>query len=98
MTRSLAVVGAVGSGPEAFMAAGLCMLGDTLTCPAPSPAARQRARRSPEGLYRGARRAAYDAAAVGAAAAGAYGYYGGYNSGCYRDAYGSWVCPNQYGY
>jgi hypothetical protein len=45
---------------------------------------------------------AYGAAAVGAAAAGAYGYYGGYygnyNNGCYRDAYGYWVCPNQYQY
>src|SRR6266480_117279 len=54
--------------------------------------------------YRGAwRGAAYGAAAVGAAAAGAYGYYGGYygnyyNNGCYRDAYGYWVCPNQYPY
>jgi hypothetical protein len=47
--------------------------------------------------YRGAwRGAAYGAAAVGAAAAGA-AYYGGYyNNGCYRDSYGSWVCPNQY--
>lgn len=35
------------------------------------------------------------AAAVGAAAAGAYGYY---NSGCYYDAYGSYVCPGQYPY
>lgn len=46
---------------------------------------------------------AYGAAAVGAAAAGAYGYYGGYygnyyNNGCYQDAYGYWVCPNQYAY
>jgi hypothetical protein len=51
------------------------------------------------GAYRGA---AYGAAAVGAAAAGAaaYGAYGGYynNGGCYRDGYGSWVCPNQYQY
>src|SRR5262245_39361750 len=40
--------------------------------------------------YRGA---AVGAAAVGAAAAGAaaYGYYGGYNNGCYRDSYGNWV-------
>jgi hypothetical protein len=48
--------------------------------------------------YRGVRRGAYGAAAVGAAAVGAYGYYGGYNNGCYRDAYGSVVCPNQYPY
>jgi hypothetical protein len=53
--------------------------------------------------YRGAYRgAAYGAAAVGAAAVGAaaYGAYGGYynNGGCYRDGYGSWVCPNQYQY
>ena len=52
--------------------------------------------------YRGAwRRPAYGAAALGAAAAGAayYGGYGGYyNSGCYRDAYGYQVCPNQYPY
>jgi hypothetical protein len=46
---------------------------------------------------------AYGAAAVGAAAAGAYGYYGGYhgnyyNNGCYQDAFGYWVCPNQYAY
>jgi hypothetical protein len=46
---------------------------------------------------------AYGAAAVGAAAAGAYGYYGGYygnyyNNGCYQDAHGYWVCPNQYAY
>ena len=32
-----------------------------------------------------------------------YGYYGGYygnynNNGCYQDAYGYWVCPNQYAY
>jgi hypothetical protein len=34
---------------------------------------------------------------VGAAAAGAYGYYNGYyNNGCGYDAYGQWVCPNQY--
>jgi hypothetical protein len=52
------------------------------------PVARTAARR---GVYRGA---AYGAAAVGAAAAGA-AYYG-YNSGCYRDAYGYRVCPNQY--
>ena len=41
--------------------------------------------------YRGA---AIGAAAVGAAAAGAaaYGAYGGYNNGCYRDAYGNLVC------
>src|SRR6516165_7567429 len=41
--------------------------------------------------YRGA---AIGAAAVGGAAAGAgaYGYYGGYNNGCGRDAYGNWVC------
>lgn len=46
--------------------------------------------------YRGAwRGAAYGAAAVGAAAAGAYGYY---NSNCYYDAYGSYVCPGQYPY
>jgi hypothetical protein len=46
-------------------------------------------------VYRGA---AYGAAAVGAGAA-AYGAYGGYNNGgCYRDGYGSWVCPNQYQY
>jgi hypothetical protein len=56
------------------------------------------------GVYRGAayrgayRGAAYGAAAVGAAAVGAYGYnyYNNYNSGCYRDAYGNVVCPNQY--
>jgi hypothetical protein len=48
--------------------------------------------------YRGAWRGpAYGAAAVGAAAAGA-AYYGGSNNGCYRDPYGSWVCPNQYQY
>jgi hypothetical protein len=49
--------------------------------------------------YRGA---AVGAAAIGAAAAGAaaygyynnsYGYYGGANNGCYRDAYGNVVCP-----
>jgi hypothetical protein len=41
--------------------------------------------------YRGA---AVGAAAVGAAAVGAaaYGAYG-YNNGCYRSAYGAWVCP-----
>jgi len=44
------------------------------------------------------RRGVYGAAAVGAAAAGAYGYYGGYGYGCYRDAYGYRVCPNQYPY
>jgi hypothetical protein len=45
-------------------------------------------------VYRGA---AYGAAAVGAAAAGA-AYYNSYNNHCYRDAYGSWICPNHYGY
>jgi len=56
------------------------------------PVARTAARR---GVYRGA---AYGAAAVGAAAAGA-AYYNGYNNnGCYRDAYGNWICPNQYPY
>ena len=35
--------------------------------------------------------AAVGAAAVGAAATGAY-----YRSGCGYDAYGNWVCPNQY--
>jgi len=42
--------------------------------------------------YRGAAvgAAAVGAAAVGAAAYGAYGY--GYNNGCYRDAWGRWVC------
>lgn len=42
----------------------------------------------------------YGAAAVGAAAAaGAYGYYNNnYNSGCYYDTYGSYVCPGQYPY
>jgi hypothetical protein len=37
---------------------------------------------------------------VGAAAAGAayYGSYGYQNNGCYQDAYGSWVCPQQYAY
>ena len=52
------------------------------------------------GVYRNAyygRRAAYGLAA-GAAAAGAYGYYNNYNSGCYYDAYGSYVCPGQYPY
>jgi hypothetical protein len=40
----------------------------------------------------------YGAAAVGTAAAiGAYGYYGN-NNGCYRDSYGQWTCPQQYGY
>jgi hypothetical protein len=29
---------------------------------------------------------------VGAAATGYYGAYG-YNNGCYRNAYGAWVCP-----
>ncbi len=54
----------------------------------------------PGRYYPGAawRGAAYGAAAVGAAAAGAYGYYGGYNNGCYRDTYGNLVCPNQYQY
>jgi hypothetical protein len=33
-----------------------------------------------------------------AAAAGAYGYNNYYNSGCYYDAYGQYVCPNQYQY
>jgi hypothetical protein len=34
---------------------------------------------------------------AGAAAVGAYGYYGStYNNGCYRDAYGYTVCPQQY--
>ena len=44
--------------------------------------------------YRGAAigAAAVGAAAVGAAAYGAYGAYGGYNNGCYRDAYGNLVC------
>jgi hypothetical protein len=37
--------------------------------------------------------AAVGAAAVGAAATGAY-YRGG--GGCGYDAYGNWVCPNQY--
>jgi hypothetical protein len=47
------------------------------------------------GVYRGA---VYGAAA-GAAAAGAYGYYGSYyNNGCYQDAYGNTVCPQQYPY
>jgi hypothetical protein len=35
------------------------------------------------------------AAAVGAAAYGAYGY-GSY--GCYYDAYGQYLCPQQYPY
>lgn len=47
------------------------------------PVARTAVRR---GVYRGA---AYGAAAAGAAA---YGYY---NSRCYRDTYGNWVCPHQ---
>jgi hypothetical protein len=51
------------------------------------PVARTAVRR---GVYRGA---AYGAAA-GAAAVGAYGYY--HNNGCYRDAYGNPVCPEQY--
>ena len=55
------------------------------------PIARTAVRR---GVYRGA---AYGAAA-GAVAAGAYGYYGGYNSGCYQNEYGAWVCPRQYPY
>jgi hypothetical protein len=46
--------------------------------------------------YYGARRAAYGAAAIGAAAAGAYGYYNNYNSSCYYDTYGNQVCPGQY--
>ena len=38
----------------------------------------------------------YGAAAVGAAAAaGAYGYY---NSSCYYDSYGQYVCPGRYPY
>ena len=47
------------------------------------------------GYYRGY---GYGAAAVGAAAAGAaaYGAYGAYNN-CY-DAYGNWICSNQYQY
>jgi hypothetical protein len=66
------------------------------------PVARAAAAR---GVYRGAayrgayRGAAYGAAAIGAAAAGAYGYNNYYNNnGCYRDAYGNVVCPNQYQY
>jgi len=65
------------------------------------PVARAAAAR---GVYRGAayrgayRGAAYGAAAVGAAAAGAYGYNYYNNYGCYRDAYGYVVCPNQYQY
>jgi hypothetical protein len=47
------------------------------------------------GAYRGygygVGAAAVGAAAVGAAAAGAY-----YRGGCGYDAYGNWVCPNQY--
>ena len=61
MTHSLAVVEAVVSGVEVSMvavsmAAGLgpptseAVPEDTLTCPGPSHAGRQRARRSPEGL------------------------------------------------
>ena len=34
-------------------------------------------------------------AAAGAVAAGAYGYYGGYNNGCYQDGYGNTVCPQR---
>ncbi len=37
------------------------------------------------------RRAVVGGAIVGGAAVG--GYYGGYNTGCYQDAYGSTVCP-----
>jgi len=50
----------------------------------------------PGGVYR----RGYGAAAVGAAAAGAayYGGYGYYNSGCYQDAYGNSVCPQQASY
>lgn len=55
------------------------------------PIARTAVRR---GVYRGV---AYGAAA-GAVAAGAYGYYGGYNNGCYRDGYGNMVCPQPYPY
>jgi hypothetical protein len=41
----------------------------------------------------------YGAAAVGAAAAaGAYGYYGNNYNNCTYDAYGNWVCPQQYQY
>jgi len=56
MTPSLAVAEVVASGVEVSMAAGLgpptseAVLEDTLTCPGPSHAGRQRARRSPEGL------------------------------------------------
>lgn len=61
MTRLRAVVGAVVSGVEAFMAvstvvlaaptseAAPCVVGDTLTSPVPLPAGRSRARRLPEG-------------------------------------------------
>ena len=45
------------------------------------------------GYYRGYGGAALGAAAVGAAA---YGAYGAYNN-CY-DAYGNWICSNQYQY
>ena len=45
------------------------------------------------GYYRGYGGAAVGAAAVGAAA---YGAYGAYNN-CY-DAYGNWICSNQYQY
>jgi len=65
------------------------------------PVARAAAAR---GVYRGAayrgayRGAAYGAAVVGATAVGAYGYNYYNNNGCYRDAYGNVVCPNQYPY
>ena len=55
----------------------------------------------PGGYYprRGYGAAAVGAAAVGAAAAGAYyGSYGYDNSGCYQNANGYWVCPQQYPY
>jgi hypothetical protein len=45
------------------------------------------------GYYRGYGGAAVGAAAVGAAA---YGAYGAYNN-CH-DAYGNWICSNQYQY
>ena len=45
------------------------------------------------GYRRGYGAAAVGAAAVGAAAYGAYGY-GSY--GCYYDAYGQYLCPQQY--
>ena len=45
---------------------------------------------------RGYGAAAVGAAAVGAAAAGAYGAYGAYNN-CY-DAYGNYICGQQYRY